>query len=71
MTNTHPGLVKLLGLIPALLPNARLVHVTRAPLATCFTWFSRLGLGETALQVDDIRRRAIRRRRHAARSICR
>ena len=43
ITDCGPGNVAALGLLPALLPNARLVLVTRDPLAACFTHFCHLG----------------------------
>ena len=43
VTDRGPGNVAVMGLLPALLPNARLVLVTREPLAACFTHFKALG----------------------------
>ena len=49
ITDAGPGNVAVLGLLPALLPNARLVVVQREPLAACFTHFRHRGGDYAAL----------------------
>lgn len=41
ITNKSPGNFRLLGLIRAILPNARIIHCRRHPLDTCLSMFSK------------------------------
>ena len=52
ITDKLPANFRLVGLIHLALPNARIIHVRRDPLDTCFSCFSKLFAGELAFTYD-------------------
>jgi hypothetical protein len=51
-TDKLPANFRLVGLIHLALPNARIIHVRRDPVDTCFSCFSKLFAGQQAFTYD-------------------
>ena len=52
ITDKMPGNYMLLGLIPLMLPGARIIHVKRNPMDTCVSCFTRLFLNQQEATYD-------------------
>jgi tetratricopeptide (TPR) repeat protein len=52
ITDKMPGNFKLLGLIAVALPQARVIHLSRDPVATCLSCFSKLFAGQQPYAYD-------------------
>ena len=55
ITDKLPGNFKFIGLIHAVLPNAKIIHVNRNPVDTCLSCFSQLFSHGMLLQTYDLR----------------